>query len=82
MHIFPIWRRTSPSVSRLALPTLARPAVSLSVAHRPRLHTPITAASDQSSAEVSLPCPDWPYLPSLVLRSPYQSPTDLAWAHL
>ena len=30
-------------------------------------HTPIVAVSDQSGAEVCLPCPDWPYLPSLAL---------------
>ena len=35
--------------------------------HRPRLHTPIIAASDQSSAELPLPCPDCPSLPSLTL---------------
>jgi hypothetical protein len=35
-----IWRRTSPSVSRLAFPTLARPVDSLPVVHRPRLTHP------------------------------------------
>ena len=62
-----IWRRTSPSVSRLALPTLARPCGPLSGATDLARHTPIIAASDQSSAELPLPCPDWPYIPSLAL---------------
>ena len=60
-----IWHRTFLSVSRPSLPSLALwPTFR---AHRPRLHTPIIAASDQSGAELPLPCPDCPSLPSLAL---------------
>ena len=49
---------------------------------KPPTGASVLACAPKSGTKLPLPCPDWPYLPSLVLRAPYQSPTDLACAQL
>ena len=52
---------------QIDLPSPRSPCGPLSGATDLARHTPIVAVSDQSGAELPLPCPDWPYIPSLTL---------------